>query len=422
MSEEQGGVRQSPELDWSWVDDVARRRFVDSIDDDAAMQSSSLQGITRLAATVTGMRCAQVSLIGGNQFVPASFGCTYGDEQQHTPVSDSLCSVTMAYGDTLGIQDARNHAWVRDLSPVRSDAVGSYLGVPLRDPEGRPIGALCAFDKDASAGEPTGRQALEDLAGLVTRELHLLAALETRAANEIRLRRAVTEIVDRPTLVDAADLVARARYLMPADAPGGGDWIDLTDLGDGRAAMSIGDVVGHGLPAVAVMDEIRHALRAYTLDAADPAEALHLADRLLARLRPDTYATALHGVYDARSQRLQLASAGHPPPVLLHDGRATFVDVAPIPPLGFDGPLPRMTSVPFGSGDRLVLVTDGVFERRNESVDVGLERLRAQVEAMGTSHPPDDAADQILAELVGRHSADDACILVIDNRTAPALP
>ncbi len=407
------------ELDWSIFDDPVRGAFVASIDEAVAQASASLERITRLAAVVAGTECAQISLIGSSQFVPAAHGCGYPAEQQHTPIRDSLCSVTMVSGGTLAVADTRSHPWVAHLPPVQSGAVGCYLGVPVWDPDGRPIGALCAFDADSRLWTGPDRTAMEDLAALLTRELHLLAELHHAAGNQTRLREVIVELVDRVRSVEGAGLRAAAGYRAAAEDPAGGDWTDWTVLDADRVAFSIGDVAGHGLEAVMVMEELRHTLRAYAVQGADPSETLLRANRMLSTVRPGTMATALTGEFNIQTDTVILASAGHPPPVLWRSGRADTVALTPSPPLGYCTAPPALQSLPLKPGDRLVLATDGLFERRGEPLTDGLARLVAAVQDHAGARNLDHVVDQLLATMLPTGAVDDACVLVIERPPPP---
>lgn len=416
-----GGLSEatgSSELDWSVFEDPERLVFLRSLDEDDAADSESLQSVARVAAIASGSRYAQVSLVGTTQFVPAVHGATYSPAEQHSPIRDSLCSVTMASGGVLRIDDARRHHWTRHLPPVTTGRVGSYLGVPLRDPAGRPIGALCVFDSEPRSWRHQDEALLSDLAQLLTKELHLLAALETATISEIRLRNVIRELVNQPKLGSGSSLRARAHYSFPAGEPAGGDWIDWIELPD-RIAFSIGDVAGHGLASIVVMEELRHALRAYAIDSIGPTDAIVKTSELLRQIRPGEMATAIKADFDPVSGRTRFAVAGHPPPILLRQGTAVLVPVQPGPPLGVLTDAPSITEVTLEPGDRLLVYTDGVFERPNESIDTGLQRLLTAMERHNATSEIEDAVEAILNETV-LELHDDACLLLIERPSGSA--
>lgn len=401
------------QLDWSLFDDPDRLTFLSSLDEADTSASQSLQRVVRIAATASGTRFAQVSLVGANQFVPASHGLTYEPTQQHTPIGESLCSITMAFGGTFGVADTRTHAWTRSLPPVQEGGVAAYLGVPLYDPDGLAMGALCVFDSEPRTWRDEDEALLLDLAQLVTRELHLLAALETSTVSEVRLRNTIADLVNRPKLGDGSILSARAQYLFPSAAPAGGDWIDWIELPD-RIAFSIGDVAGHGLTALLVMEEMRHSMRAYAVQAVGPADAIVKTSELLRQLRPGEMATAIKADFNPTTGRARFAVAGHPPPIHIRDGRAAFVTVRPGPPLGTLTQPPHVTELALDPGDRLLLYTDGVFERRNEPITSGLARLLSVAGRHAATSDLELAVREILDDMVD-DLFDDACLLLIER-------
>ncbi|MFD3457689.1 SpoIIE family protein phosphatase [Streptomyces sp. NPDC058691] len=196
-----------------------------------------------------------------------------------------------------------------------------------------------------------------------------------------------------------------------------GDWYDLVDLpGEGdRIGVSVGDVVGHGLPAACVMGQLRSALSAASRVAEGPAGALEVLG-LYARSVPGAESTtAVNTFVDWEERTVTYSSAGHPPPALLRaDGTVEFLDQATDPPLGarpehVAGP---QAVVPFGEDDTLVLYTDGLVERRGEDIDAGLARL-ADVLARHRGAGPERLADAVLGELLPPGGVTDDTALVV---------
>ncbi|MGI5373705.1 PP2C family protein-serine/threonine phosphatase [Streptomyces sp. CA-251387] len=195
-----------------------------------------------------------------------------------------------------------------------------------------------------------------------------------------------------------------------------GDWYDLVDLvGGNRIAVSVGDVVGHGLAAAGVMGQLRSALTATSRVAAGPAQALDVLGRYAHVVDGAESATAVTTFVDFEARTVTYSSAGHPPPVLVHaDGRVEFLDRATDTPLDArPDPIPRPQAVTtYTEGATLVLYTDGLIERRREDIDTGLTRLAdALVRHRGAD--PETLADAVLLELLPPGGATDDTALII---------
>lgn len=194
-----------------------------------------------------------------------------------------------------------------------------------------------------------------------------------------------------------------------------GDWYDVVDLPPDRYAAAVGDVVGHGLHAAAVMGMLRSALSAVIRAIPSPAQALEVLGLYARSLDGATAATAVKVLIDTRSRLIIYSNAGHPPPVLLHsDGTCELLDRATDPPLGarpHHVPRPQ-AGLAYTPGDTLVLYTDGLIERRDEDIDAGLARLTTAL-AQDSSSAPDQLADALLARLAVTAGAPDDIALVI---------
>ncbi|MEU1865358.1 ATP-binding SpoIIE family protein phosphatase [Streptomyces gardneri] len=199
------------------------------------------------------------------------------------------------------------------------------------------------------------------------------------------------------------------------DAAVGGDWYDVITLGAGRTALVIGDVMGRGVRAAAVMGQLRTAVRAYARLDLPPHEVLQLLDGLAAEIDASQIATCVYAIHDPSEGKLVYASAGHLPILVRdEDGTVRRAEDPTGPPLGTGGWLHASGSIALPPGSTAVLYTDGLVERRREDIDEGVEALaRALAGASGT---PQVVCDRLLRALgVTAEHDDDVAVLVVQH-------
>ncbi|MDN5747766.1 MAG: SpoIIE family protein phosphatase [Pseudonocardia sp.] len=215
-------------------------------------------------------------------------------------------------------------------------------------------------------------------------------------------------------LPELALLPLAARYL-PAmrELKAGGDWYDVFALDDTRVAMVVGDVVGQGPAAAAVMGQLRSILSTYLHDGRSPAEALEGLDRAAGRIPGSRGSTALCLTLDTATGAVCWSAAGHVPPLFVGPGAAGFGSGGEGTLLGLAARPPFVeTGETVEPGTTIALYTDGLVERRGEVVDDGLDRLAAAAARLH-HHTPDVLAQELLeATLGGPDTTDDIALLV----------
>ncbi|MHB1535716.1 MAG: PP2C family protein-serine/threonine phosphatase [Acidimicrobiales bacterium] len=303
-------------------------------------------------------------------------------------------------------RDARHYEITRSLG------FHSYLSVPLLH-DGAIRGALTLVS--AGSGREfndADRVLAEELASRVSQVLAATRRFdrEHRLAHDLQARLLPTHLPQVPGALLAF------RYLASTQgAEVGGDFYDAILLPSGRLGFVIGDVAGHDAGAAARMGQLRSAARVLSGMVREPAL---LVDRLQWSwdlLGFDRIATALFGRIDPASGVTVLASAGHPPPLLITASGASYLPVIPSPPLGApSAPAGELTfTVPVGAS--LLLFTDGLIERRHESLDAGLERL-AVAAAAAPQGDPEALCEAVLASLGDPdRRPDDVAILAISR-------
>lgn len=211
---------------------------------------------------------------------------------------------------------------------------------------------------------------------------------------------------------------ALAADYRPASVGVGGDWYDAIPVGPDRLLLVVGDVAGHGLVAAGAMAQVRNALRAYAVEDPDPVTVLDRLDNLVSVLTPDAMATATVVLLDTLTGEASSAAAGHPAPLVCRaSGRCEMLGVETGPPLGAGllGPARTgsATRTVVERGDSLLLVTDGMFERRDEAVDVSLEGLAVHVaDALEREPDPQVALTRLVERARPTSSQDDATLLL----------
>ncbi|WSR66991.1 SpoIIE family protein phosphatase [Streptomyces sp. NBC_01197] len=272
-------------------------------------------------------------------------------------------------------------------------------------------------------------------------DAELLAEIASRAALSVdnarrytREHRAAVALQQRLLPQATTDSLAAdtAGVYLPAGggAEIGGDWFDVISLPSLRCAFVVGDVIGHGLPSTATMGRLRAAIQTLADLELDPTELLTHLDDLVSRLateagpeQQDTIgATCLYALYDPVTGCCTLASAGHPPPILLRpDGTARVLEeLSPGPPLGVGGMPFETTTIDLAPGSILALYTDGLIARADHDVDAGqrylTERLAAHYRPDG---PLQETGRALLAEAADSPSRDDIALLLARTRVLP---
>jgi PAS domain S-box-containing protein len=199
----------------------------------------------------------------------------------------------------------------------------------------------------------------------------------------------------------------------------GGDWHDYFALPDGRLVLSVGDVVGHGIEAAASMGRLRVALAAFAQLDPDPARVLDALDAFTTGPNGGGFATAFVLVLDPHTGQVQHASAGHPAAlVVTPEGSTRWLRDGRGQPLGFRLGGPRVGAVDeLEPGSMVVLYSDGLVERRNESLEDGLERLDRVAAGLGRT-PVETACDHLVEQLSSRSPREDD-VVVLCVRTPP---
>ncbi len=192
----------------------------------------------------------------------------------------------------------------------------------------------------------------------------------------------------------------------------GGDWYSAIAIDDHRFAFVVGDVSGRGLTAATIMAGLRYTIRAYAAIGYSPARILEMAAREISIGSDGHFATVLVGLVDNERREVRMANAGHPPALLLNNERSEFVAVPVGVPLGIGGPEYESMTIPIAPNSTLIAYTDGLIERRDESLEAGMERLRkaASVEAQSVDDLLANIVDTVFAEGA---SDDDTAVLAI---------
>ena len=305
--------------------------------------------------------------------------------------------------------------------PILTQMIGPDMKrlvcIPLIDSEGQLRGVMAfVFIAGAPVIADPGNGRLSTIAELTAQTVE-------RAMLYLHEHELVVNL-QRQTLADLPEvegLQMAARYLPSSATLGlGGDWYDVYVLDDGRVGLVVGDVSGHGIDAIADMTEFRTTVSTLLRTNQDLSQIGQMSTRLL---RGDhfgevRFATAGLMVYDPPTHSLSYVRAGHPPMLIREPGgNVVVLERGGGGPLGITDADIDAQTVGVESGSVIVAYTDGLIERRDESIDTGLDRLQRAL----ADCPPEALwqgaeaiADALIERCLGdRQTADDAALLVV---------
>ena len=285
------------------------------------------------------------------------------------------------------------HYWLAD----GSERIVDFAMHPIRDSSG-----------EVRFLHPTGLD--------ITDRTRAEEALKKREAEEREIALGLQRALLPATLAVPAGLSVAGRYEAGSAAMEvGGDWYDVFPLANGTIALTIGDVVGHGLAAAAAMGQLRTAISAFAQFTAGPGELVTRLDRFIGRTGATDFATVCYGVLDPMNGLLEYSSAGHPPILLVRpDGDASWLNEAQSPPLCGDWHQDRpYAKIRLEPGSLVVFYSDGLVERRGELLTDSLSRLIAAGASLAHVSPT-DVCDQLISAF-GRDAAatDDVAVLAV---------
>jgi anti-sigma regulatory factor (Ser/Thr protein kinase) len=325
------------------------------------------------------------------------------------PIGEGFAGRIAAERVAIFIADV-DHADI--LNPIlREKGIQSLLGVPLIV-EGELIGVLHV---GSLVPREFGRRDLAVLQVAAARaapgieRARLFSALEREHRVAMVLQRSLLP----QRLVDVIGATTAARYL-PASDEVGGDWYDVFELARGRLGVAIGDVVGHGVRAAALMGQLRTALHAYAMQDYGPGRTLELVDRYVHAMPDYAMATAAYAVLEPDTGEVQIASAGHLPPIVVSRGGGRVVDIIPSAPLGaFSYGRVQEHELMLAPGETLVFYTDGLVERPGTPLNESIDELLDVVE---NAKSVDDLCRRAVEHMVPDEGLrDDVAVVAVQN-------
>ncbi len=312
------------------------------------------------------------------------------------------------------------------LAPVVSAATdgggpgaATALAVPFAA-GGEVIGVMTFLDGPGRRFEPDDISLAEEVASRT--------GVALSNATRFQREHVVAEVLQRAVLPDFLPTVGGIRFDAEyrAGAAGtyvGGDWYDVFQLDDERVVFSVGDVMGKGAPAAALMGQVRSAIRAYAVTGQSPSEVLSSLDLLFDALVEDRVVTVVVGTINPKLGTVRLANAGHPSPLIVRaDGTTSFAstETSLLIAAGLGGPPRPARDVTLHPGDSLVMYSDGLVERRGELITVGMQRLADIATEVALAGWPVQPAAELATRLGEDERADDVVVLALHYLGAPA--
>ncbi len=300
-----------------------------------------------------------------------------------------------------------------DDGPSDPQGSATVLAVPLTA-NGEVIGVMTFVDGP-------GRPFETDDVSLAT-EVASRAGVALSNATRFQREHVVAEVLQRAVLPDSLPVVEGlaldAEYRAGvAGTYAGGDWYDVFELNDDTVVFSVGDVMGKGASAAALMGQVRSAIRAYAVSGLSPTEVLSSLDGLFDTLIEDRVVTAVVGTITPASGRVILSNAGHPPPLVVRaDGSATYCPMqrSLLIAAGLNGAPRPLDELVLDRGDSLIMYSDGLIERRGEIITDGMERLASTATLIAREGWPDRPAATFASMVSATERTDDLVVLCLN--------
>jgi hypothetical protein len=326
---------------------------------------------------------------------------------------DSDAPAAVAY------RTGRTHLAPITFTDVGTEGQATALAVPFVA-NGQVIGVMTFFDGPGRMFEP-------DDVSLAT-EVASRTGVALSNATRFQREHVVAEVLQRAVLPDFLPTVGGLHFDAEyrAGAAGtyvGGDWYDVFQLDADRAMFSVGDVMGKGAPAAALMGQVRSAIRAYAVAGQSPTEVLSSLDRLFDVLVEDRVVTVVVGTINPKSGFVSIANAGHPSPLIVRaDGATAFPTLGSslLIAAGLGGPERPACDLVLHPGDALIMYSDGLIERRSELITVGMRRLADAATAVAVGGWPARPAWELATRLGDDDAADDVVVLALRYFGRPA--
>ncbi len=306
----------------------------------------------------------------------------------------------MVVTDTFELPPRYQHVVQDTAASVRAS-----VAHPLRDNSGRVIGVLALLWPTPRQFEPADLDTFSRMAELTSSALDRIRVMAREHRIAVDFQEHLLDLDRGSTAAVVAAVYQPAGETMRV----GGDWYSVTPLGRaGRIAISVGDVVGHGLAAAIVMSRLRAAVAASALSAAEPAAVLGALDRYAASVTGARCATVAYALVDteggAGGATISYSCAGHPYPLLVPpDGRPVFLGSGRRPPVAVQEndaeihPTDATATADLPPGGLILLYTDGLIERAGETLDDGFARLKS-----AAAECADLPVESVCAELLSR--------------------
>jgi GAF domain-containing protein/anti-sigma regulatory factor (Ser/Thr protein kinase) len=350
----------------------------------------------------------------------------HGAETSVSPVAQHLIGPDTVPFDSGAAAAVAFRTGRTQLAPIVSpggDDAGpegaTALAVPFTT-SGEVIGVMTFFDGPGRRFEP------DDIS--LAAEVASRTGVALSNATRFQREHVVAEVLQRAVLPDFLPTVGGVHFDAEyrAGAAGtyvGGDWYDVFQLDEEHVVFSVGDVMGKGAPAAALMGQVRSAIRAYAVAGQSPSEVLSSLDHFFDALVEDRVVTVVVGTINPKLGTIRLANAGHPSPLIVRaDGTATFASTQSslLIAAGLGGPDRPAHDLTLHPGDSLVMYSDGLIERRGELITVGMKRLADTATEVALAGWPTQPAAELATRLGEDERADDVVVLALRYLGTPA--